>query len=206
MQTDNIVLVLAFFGLFQGILLSIYLFTLKKGNRKLNFYLALILVGLSLRIGKSILGYFTPLEAWQKNIGISGIFFVGPFLWFYGMTLFQTEKTLSFRDYLHLVPFTLFILLFAVVPSNGTFETFWNYGLVVSHLAVYLIVSWWSLIGNKANGTTKKFNWYRNILIGVTRDMGLLFGQFFKFKTSLYLGTIILRLSYLYFLLSVPKS
>lgn len=190
MITGNIALFLAFFGLFQGILLSLYLFTLKKGNKKLNFYLALILLGLSLRIGKSVLGYYTPLEAWQKNIGISGIFIVGPFLWFYGMTLFQPQRTLSYRDYIHLVPFVLFVLLFAVIPSNGEFETFWNYGLVVFHLAIYLVLSWISLIGNKSNSTSKKFSWYRNILIGVSLVWIYYLGNFLNLKLHYIWGPV----------------
>lgn len=168
MLANNIILVLATLGLFQGVFLSIYLITLKKGNRELNMYLSLILLGLTIRIGKSVLGYYMPLEAWQKNIGISGSLIVGPFLWFYGITLFQKSKTLSNSYYLHLLPCILFALLLTIIPSNGNLETFWNYGLVVFHLAVYLIISWYTLVRSILETTSKKSKWYRNILIGVT--------------------------------------
>src|SRR5688572_8237542 len=93
MIANNLILVLAWLGLFQALLLCFYLFTLKKGNQKSNILLALLLFGLTVRICKSVLGYYIPLEAWQRNIGISGIFISGPCLWFYGISLFEKNKT-----------------------------------------------------------------------------------------------------------------
>ena len=190
MLEKNIILVLATLGLFQGFLLFIYLINLKKGNRKLNVYLSLILLGLTIRIGKSILGYYIPLEAWQKNIGISGSLIVGPFLWFYGIILFQKSKTLSKSHYLHLLPFTLFALLLSFIPSNGDFETFWNYGIVVFHLAIYLIVSWLTLIRSSSETKSKRSKWYRNILIGVTLIWLYYLGNFLNLKLHYVWGPI----------------
>ena len=190
MLEKNIILVLATLGLFQGFLLFIYLINLKKGNRKLNVYLSLILLGLTIRIGKSILGYYVPLEAWQKNIGISGSLIVGPFLWFYGIILFQKSKTLSKSHYLHLLPFTLFALLLSFIPSNGDFETFWNYGIVVFHLAIYLIVSWLTLIRSSSETKSKRSKWYRNILIGVTLIWLYYLGNFLNLKLHYVWGPI----------------
>ncbi len=190
MLSNNIILVLATLGLFQGFFLSMYLFTLKKGNRKLNIYLALILMGLTIRIGKSVLGYYIPLEAWQKNIGISGSLLVGPFLWFYGKILLQESKTLSKSNYLHLLPFTLFALMLALIPSSGDFENFWNYGLVVFHLAIYLVASWSILIRNNSNYITRRAIWYRNILIGVTFIWLFYLSNFLNLKLHYIWGPI----------------
>ncbi len=167
MFIDNITPILAILGFCQGILLSIYLLTAKTNSKKSNLYLGLVLFGLTVRIGKSILGYYLPLEAWQKNIGISGIFIVGPFLWFYGKSLFY-KKNITSVDNLHLAPFFIFILLIPIIPSNGHFETFWNYGIVVFHLAFYLVLSWLTLFNTKKKVSPKKKKWYRTILIGVT--------------------------------------
>ena len=190
MFAKNIILVLATLGLFQGFFLFIYLINLKKGNRKLNVYLGLILLGLTIRIGKSILGYYIPLEAWQKNIGISGSLIVGPFLWFYGIILFQRNKTLSNGYYLHLLPFALFALLLSYIPSNGDFEIFWNYGLVVLHLAIYLIISWFTLIRNDSETKSKRSKWYRNILIGVTLTWLYYLGNFLNLNPYYVWGPI----------------
>ncbi len=182
--------VLACLGLFQGSILSVYLITLKTGHRKLNRYLAVILLGLTIRIGKSVLGYYTPLEAWQRNIGLSGIFVVGPFLLLYGLTLLEKYKISSYWVYLHLLPFLLFILCFAVIPSTGTFENYWNYGLVVLHLAIYLMLSWFVLSRNTHTPAKKKLHWYRNILIGITFIWMYYLGNFLNFKIYYTWGPI----------------
>ncbi|WP_298503488.1 helix-turn-helix domain-containing protein [uncultured Maribacter sp.] len=187
---NNIILVLASLGLFQGIFLSIYLITLKEGNRKLNIYLSLILLGLTIRIGKSLLGYYIPLEVWQKNIGISGSLIVGPFLWFYGLILFQKRKTIPKNYYLHLLPFFIFALILTVIPSNGNLETFWNYGLVVFHLAVYIIISWINLTKSNSKIASKKLIWYRNILIGVTLIWAYFLSNFLNLKFHYISGPI----------------
>lgn len=190
MFTNNIILILASLGLFQGVFLSIYLFTLKTGNKKLNIYLSLILLGLTIRIGKSILGYYMPLEAWQKNVGISGIFIVGPFLWLYGISLLKENKTFRKGFYLHLLPFILFISFLTIIPSNGDFDTFWNYGLVVFHLAIYLVISWITLLKNDSKTTSKKSKWYRNILIGVTSVWVYYLSNFLNFELHYIWGPI----------------
>ncbi len=167
MITDNIILVLAFLGLFQAFFLCFYLFTLKKGNRKSNILLALVLLGLTIRVGKSVVGYYIPLEAWQRNIGIAGVFISGPCLWFYGVTLLKKNKSFSNWDYIHFFPFIFFISLITVIPSSGKFATFWNYGLVVFYLSVYLIFCSVYLFKNRLNTSDSVVGWYRNILIGV---------------------------------------
>lgn len=168
MLSDGILLVLAATGLFQGAFLSFYLLTLRKGNRKSNLYLGLVLLGLTIRIGKSVINYYVPLEAWQRNIGISGILISGPFLWFYGMTLLEKTRVFTSRMWLHLAPFAVFIFLLAVIPSNGRFELYWNYGLVVCHLAIYLILSWALWYKNRLKTSGPVQGWYRNVLLGVS--------------------------------------
>ncbi len=167
MIANTIILILASLGLCQALLLCFYLFTLKKGNQKSHILLALVLLGLTIRIGKSVFGYYIPLEAWQRNIGISGIFVSGPCLWFYGISLIEKNKRFSNSSYLHLLPFLIFISLILVIPSDGELATFWNYGVVVIHLIIYLGLSCAYLIKNRFNASKEAFSWYRNILIGV---------------------------------------
>jgi len=167
MFSNKIILILASLGLFQSVLLSIYLFTLKKENKRANIFLALILLGLTIRIGKSVINYYVPLDAWQRNIGISGILIVGPSLWFYLFSIIEKDKPFNYKKYIHFLPFVLFIIFFKIIPSNGKHENYWNYEIVVIHLGIYLIISTIYLLKNRLNLTRKVFNWCRNILIGV---------------------------------------
>ncbi len=182
MLIDNAVLILSSIGLFQGLFLSVYLITLKTGKRALNLYLGLVLLGLTIRIGKSVLGYYIPLEAWQKNIGISGTLMVGPFLSLYGTAILEKKEKLSTRFYLHLIPLAAFIILLPIIPSNGRFEYFWNYGIVVFHLAIYLIASWVTLIKNYHTSNKSKLKWYRHLLIGVTIIWAYYLGNLLNFN------------------------
>ena len=204
MLTTGLILILASLGLAQGLFLSFYLFTLKSGNRKSNAFLALFLFGLTIRIGKSVLNYYLPLENWQNNIGISGILFAAPSLWLYGITLFEKNKSFSLKEYLHFFPFVLFLFLIPFVPRNGNFESFWNYGIVVFHLLFYLILSWSTLYKSRLKVSKNIFNWYRNILIGATLIWLHYVGNMFDFKTYYIRGPIfysflIYSFSYLFF-------
>ncbi len=167
MLTNNFILVLASLGLAQGLFLSFYLSTLRKGNKAPNVLLALFLLGLTIRVGKSVLNYYMPLDAWQRNIGISGILLVGPSLWFYGMVLFEKNKSFSLRNYIHYIPFVLFLFLIPVIPRDGKFIALWDYGLVVFHLLTYLILSCSVLYKNRLKISKNVLHWYRNILIGI---------------------------------------
>ncbi|WP_282084860.1 helix-turn-helix domain-containing protein [Aquimarina algiphila] len=168
MLTTGLILILASLGLAQGLFLSFYLLRLKNGNNKSNIFLALFILGLTIRVGKSVLNYYMSLENWQNNIGISGILFAAPSLWFYGITLFEKSKSFSIKEYLHFVPFISFLFLIPLVPRNGNFESFWNYGIVVFYLLLYLILSWSNLYRNRLKIPKNVVHWYRNILIGAT--------------------------------------
>ncbi|MDT7833297.1 helix-turn-helix domain-containing protein [Flavobacteriaceae bacterium S356] len=190
MLTTGLILILASLGLAQGIFLSIYLLTLKNGDRKSHLFLALFLLGLTIRIGKSVLNYYITLENWQNNIGISGILFASPSLLFYGKTLFTKNREFYIKDYIHYLPFVLFLFLIPFVPRNGHFESFWNYGIVVFHLLFYLILSWSYLRKNKNNTSKSVVVWYRNLLIGATLIWIHYVGNLFDFKMYYIRGPI----------------
>ena len=190
MLTTGLILILASLGLVQGFFLSFYLFTSKKGNRKSNIFLALFLLGLTIRIGKSVLNYYISLENWQNNIGISGILFAAPSLWFYGITLFEKKRSFTLKNYLHYLPFVLFLFLIPFVPRNGNFESFWNYGIVVFHLLFYLILSGFYLSKNRLKASREVVIWYRNILIGATLIWLHYVGNLFDFKMYYIRGPI----------------
>ncbi|MDT0605623.1 AraC family transcriptional regulator [Croceitalea rosinachiae] len=165
MITNEFALLFAYLGLFQGLLLFLYLVGLKKGNRKSNLFLAVVIFGLTLRLAKSVLGYHFVLQGWQINLGISGILFAGPFLWFYLITI--TDKEFSSKvKYIHLVPFLLFVVAIPFLPAIDSFEKYLNYGLVVFHLGIYLGLSIYTLQRNKGNITPKVYLWVKNVLMG----------------------------------------
>jgi len=167
MTQDAIILVLSCIGVVQALFLCLYLFTLKKGNRMANIFLALFLLGLTIRIGKSVLNVYLNLEPWQRNLGISGVMMAGPFLWFYGRLLLQKEKEFSTRNYWHLIPFVLFVCFCNYIPNGyGQFPNA-SYLIAFSHLAVYLLLTIRLLLNHKSRAGKSAWAWYRNMVIGV---------------------------------------
>ncbi|WP_318343286.1 helix-turn-helix domain-containing protein [Flagellimonas baculiformis] len=167
MKNDIVILVLCSLGIAQGIFLCFYLLTLKKGNRLAHRFLVLVILGLILRIGKSILNVHMDLEAWQRNLGIAGILLVGPSLWLYGETLFKKRKELNWTSYLHFLPYLLFTLLSWAIPNRGDALSYFIYDGVFVHLLVYLGLAIRLLAKNSQSVQPKIHQWYRNLVIGV---------------------------------------
>lgn len=80
-------------GAFNGLLLGIYLLFFKKLKYLPNFFLGLLLLMLSTRVGISVCIYFYPeLPRIIPHLGLSALFFAGPALYYYIKSSFQQEN------------------------------------------------------------------------------------------------------------------
>ncbi|UII81426.1 AraC family transcriptional regulator [Flagellimonas sp. CMM7] len=187
MDKDTVILILSSLGIAQALFLSFYLLTLKKGNRNANIFLALAIFGLTIRIGKSILNVHLNLEPWQRNVGLSGILLTGPFLWLYGKVLLSAQKKIDFKDYIHIIPFVLFVFLCTIIPNDGRPISYVIYLTVFAHLAAYIVFSSQVFYKHRTKVHPQRASWYRNLVIGVALIwlfyMGNLAGLF-----PLYIG------------------
>ncbi len=154
-------------GIAQGLFLCAYLLTLQKGNKMAHRILVLVILGLVLRIGKSILNVYLDLEPWQRNIGIAGILLVGPSLWLYGGLLFHRFKEIQGVQYAHFLPYVLFMLLSPLIPNRADLLSYVIYYAVFGHLFVYLILAASLLRKYGYIAQPKLHQWYRNLVIGV---------------------------------------
>jgi|GEM_PF-1425634 len=137
----QLTLVLASLGVFQALFLSAYLVKLKKGNQLANIFLAIILLGLSIRIGKSIFNHFYLIEPWQRNLGLMGILLVGPSLWFYGQALLDQTKKPNSITYLHYLPAAMFTAFCWLIPNDFDLVSRFSYMMVSLHFLLYLVAS-----------------------------------------------------------------
>ena len=202
----NIVLVLGCLGIAQALFLTVYLLTLKTGNRTANVLLGLVLLGLTIRIGKAVIFNYTYVSPWIRNLGISGFLLVGPFLWFYGQALFEKSKGFPAKNYIHLVPFVLFVVFSAILPNDGSPVALALYALVQLHLAVYLGHAWWLLYRDTASVRHRLAPWYRSITIGITLTWVLYVGIFIGLVPFYLLGaTAFSFLIYLFSFLFLKK-
>ncbi|MEM8847056.1 MAG: helix-turn-helix domain-containing protein [Bacteroidota bacterium] len=203
MDKDAIILVLSCLGIVQAIFLVVYLLTLKKGNRKANLFLALTILGLTIRIGKSVLNVYLDLESWQRNLGLSGILLTGPSLWWYGKALILSKKSFLSKDILHFLPFILFVAFSMLIPNNANPISYVIYILVFSHLAFYTFLSFFLLLKNKDEIRKQLAHWYRNLVIGAAFIwlfyMGHLAGLFsFYIGGALFFSLLIYVFSFLF--------
>lgn len=199
---DSIVLVLSSLGIAQAIFICLYLLTLQKGNRKANLFLALVLLGLAIRIGKSILNVYLDLEPWQRNLGISGLLLVGPFLWFYGRILLAKEKHFETKNYLHLIPFIGFVLFCSIIPNDARPSSLYFYLSIFVHLLIYLGLSIQLFFKFRKQSNPALSNLYRNLLIGICLIwifyMGNLAGIFpFYIGGAIFFSLLVYMLSFI---------
>lgn len=190
MIPEEVILVLASLGFCQGVLLSFYFLTRRHKKKKDNLFLGLLILGLTIRIGKTILNYYTALEPWQRVLGNSGILWVGPCLWFYGQAIIKNRDSFSLRDYLHFLPVPLSILLPFIFPNSWLIKGYWDYSLPVFHLGGYLIISIYLLIGSKANISPSVFRWYQKIVLGTTVVFCFYLGNFLNLEFYYITGPI----------------
>ncbi|RQO38984.1 AraC family transcriptional regulator [Chryseobacterium sp. KBW03] len=80
-------------GAFNGFLLGIYLLFVKKLKYLPDFFLGLLLLMLSTRVGISVCIYFYPdLPRIIPHLGLSALFFTGPALYYYVKSSFQQDQ------------------------------------------------------------------------------------------------------------------
>lgn len=168
MDSSSIILVLSCLGIAQALFLCLYLFTLKKGNRLAHIFLGLLILGLTIRIGKSILNEYLFLNAWQRNLGIAGILLVGPSLWYYGKTLFVEKIRFDSKTLVHFVPYILFSVFCWGIPNRNDTISLVIYYTVFVHLLVYCLFSLVLLNQQKGHPQKSVLLWFRNLVFGVT--------------------------------------
>ena len=183
-----IILVLGCLGVAQALFLSAYLLTLKRGNRAANIFLGLVLVGLTIRIGKAVVFNYTYLDPWVRNLGISGFLLVGPAVWQYGQALLKKGQVFSKTTLLHFTPFVLFALASKVIPNDGSQAASFAYTAVLVHFVGYLIASWALYARSSSKARSGLLSWYRGILIGVSLILVLYAGIFVRIVPFYLLG------------------
>nr|WP_305049972.1 hypothetical protein [Elizabethkingia bruuniana] len=80
-------------GAFNGLLLGSYLLFVRKLKYIPDFFLGLLLLMLSTRVGISVCFYFD--QDWPRiipHLGLAALYFVGPALYYFVLSSFQQEQ------------------------------------------------------------------------------------------------------------------
>ena len=149
--------------------LVIYLFQLKSGNRLGNLLLAGLLLGINIRIGKSLFNYYLELEPWHRNLGLVGFLWVGPFTYLYGCVLLKKDWKWNKLEAFHFLLALVFLIFSPVIPNEiRDVPSRIIYGLILLQIVTYLIVSWRLFLQKEPALNRSNRIWYRQILGGVT--------------------------------------
>jgi len=168
MASQLILFFLATFGLSLGLFFSIILLRKQKRPPYSNQILGLLLLFLSLRIGKSVFYNFVDLPTFVKNLGLACNLAVGPLLLLYGFSLRSDTFSITKKHFLHFLPSLLFAFGCTVIP-NDTDSIGWAaaYSLVLLQSFVY--AAWSARLGYRSlPGNTTWSDWYIKLTIGLT--------------------------------------
>ncbi|MDH7444223.1 helix-turn-helix domain-containing protein [Aquimarina sp. 2201CG14-23] len=133
------------FGAFNGIIVGLFFLFYVKPSHKSHIFLGLLLLALSVRIGKSVFFYFNDdLADIYIQIGLFACWFIGPLLYFYVGTALEVIDSIPKKLKTHFTILTpIALVLFLVFPRSSyekTWVTLFIY-FIYGQWAIYVIVS-----------------------------------------------------------------
>lgn len=130
-------------GVFNGFIASFYFLFFSKQKRAQNLFFGLLLLLLSVRIGKSVYAIFTEkneLDLFILQIGLSACFLIGISLYYYLKSSVENTKVIPKSWKIHYAILTLIILTIGIVKPYETNKALWN-----DYIVVYLIYTVWGI-------------------------------------------------------------
>lgn len=163
----EILLVLSSLGVLESIFFGIYLLTIKGEKKISNILLSILIFALAIRIGKSILLYFSEdLPTTIRNIGLGAKLAIGPALYLH-IQAFAHYKTFRLRKahLLHFIPFCTYAIAAPYVSNQAMVSP---YRFILLQFFVYLVLSFvgWLKAKNTVLNTYESI-WIRNLVAGV---------------------------------------
>ncbi|MGE6355942.1 helix-turn-helix domain-containing protein [Flavobacterium sp. NPDC079362] len=124
-------------GAFNGLLLAVYFAFFAQKKQFSNYFLALLLFTLSIRIIKSVFFYFNPnLSGIFIQIGLSGCILIGPFLYLYLRNCITNNAR---RWGFHIFPFLLSITILGIIYPYVEHSAVWSKYIVCGIYVQWLL-------------------------------------------------------------------
>jgi len=186
-------------GVFNGFLVSLYLLFFAKQKRIQNLFLGLLVLLLSIRIGKSLHTIFTPRE--DRNllilqVGLSACFLIGVSLYYYLKSSVANTKKIPNVWKIHFVVLLLFVSIVGLIKPYISSIDFWNIYFVkfiYTIWGIYVVASGFVLkdifkkiFGKEEKCTTAEL-WLFNVFIAnLLIYIAYIIGYFYLY----YVGTL----------------
>ncbi len=127
-------------------------------NQRLsNRLLAWLLIMISFRVGKSVVGMLMPgYMYFFSGIGVVSMSAIGPLLFFFARSLFDSNYKLTLKDWVQFVP--SLILLVVLIVREGKFIN-GAYTIFTASVLVYMIATLVFLLRNREAFRTDDMKW-----------------------------------------------
>jgi AraC-like DNA-binding protein len=138
-------------------------------NKRLsNKLLSLLLVLLSFRVGKSVIGMLIPEQEFLfASIGVIAMSGIGPALYLFTRSFFDREVTMRPVDYLHFVP--------CLIPLVSSFNHEWptmnyTYWVFTISVFIYIALSIFHMVSRREllRPDDVRWRWMAYLLTGIT--------------------------------------
>lgn len=129
-------------GVFNGFLVAIYFLFFNRERRVQNFLFGLLVLFLSMRIGKSLYVIFTPKEERDITliqIGLSACFLIGVSLFYYIKSSLENRKEFPLKWKVNFMFLTTIVVVFGLIFPYEYAKGLWN-----SYI-VYIIYFVWGV-------------------------------------------------------------
>ena len=189
MKFDNpLLFFICTLGVFNGFLVSMYFLFFSKQKRTQNVLFGLLLLLLSIRIGKSVYRLFTTREEVElliMQIGLSACFLIGVALFYYLKSSIENRDSISKLWKIHFSILFLFIVIIGILKPYETNPSFWDWFVWVIYgtwglylfASTYLLKAIFVKLFSKSQKCTTAEHWLvavlmANILIFVAYIIG----------------------------------
>ena len=199
METDKqLLFFFSLLGAFNGVLLAIYFIFISKTKKTYNIFLGLLLLVISIRIGKSVFFYFNNhLSSLYIHIGITACALIGPLLYLFVRSGLVNNRAVKKYDIFHALPLIIVVII-AIQYPYWDYRNLWRnlINLIYWQWFVYVIVTAFNLIPvfktlNSKSKTERDIStiWLLSVFIGVAII-------WLAYKTSRYTSYIVGAVSF----------
>ncbi|MEJ0032234.1 MAG: helix-turn-helix domain-containing protein [Bacteroidota bacterium] len=177
-------------------------------QRVSNRLLAALLIMISLRVGKSVFGMLLPGNMYLfSSIGVVSMSAIGPLLFVFTKSLFDSNYKLSWKDWIQFIP-TLLLLMSTPFPTWSLLS--FTYRIFTPLMLVYMTATLVFLFSNRETfrADDMKWRWVMYIIAGI----GLLWITFvcqLLFYQPLVYQLIVISAALVFYSLSwyaIPRS
>jgi AraC-like DNA-binding protein len=206
--TANLLFFFSALGAFNGLVFSLYFMAFAKPKHHSNLFLGLLLLALSIRIGKSVFYYFnSELSLVFLQIGLTACAFIGPFLFLYAYANNNGAKSTQKMALVHLAIPLIFLMAGILKYDYTAYFEIWRgplFRAIYTFWAFYVLATGWYLRKTLKKIVLRQSNWVANEkwLVGIYTGNLIICMVFWSVRYTSYIAGA-LSFSFILYLLAL---